>query len=63
VAEQTDTEFAERLRLYQGAVEIIRGVVERADSDDPAATREGAWRTIRSVLAECERVEREAEQK
>jgi hypothetical protein len=62
VAEQADNELAERLRLYQGAVEVIRGVVERADSDDPAATREGAWRAIRSVLAECERVEREAEQ-
>jgi hypothetical protein len=51
VAENED-DLAERLRLYQGAVEIIADVVQRADDpDNPATDREGAWRTIQSVSA------------
>jgi hypothetical protein len=44
---------AVRKGLYEGAIDIIRGSVERAESGE--ITREGAWRTIKDVLREVER--------
>jgi hypothetical protein len=47
----------EKLRMYQGAVEIIAGTVANAERGE--LTPDQAWHAIRSVLREIERHEKQ----